>query len=83
MTSIQLLRTLNDEELIAFVLMMSDEYMLSQWVLNVYRAKKFIREGKTKDYIACKREDYERWRKNLMNEASEGEIEIYKGKYKL
>lgn len=81
MTSIDLLRTLNDEELIAFILMMSKEYMLSQWVANVHFAKKFIKEGKKRDFLGCKIEDFETWKRNLTNEASEMEKQVYNGEF--
>lgn len=84
MTSIDLLRTLNDEELIAFIKMMSgDTEKLELWVANVYRAKKFIREGKTKDYIFCSRENFKIWCDNLLNEATEDEIKVYNGTFEL
>ena len=84
MTSIDLLRTLNDEELIAFIKMMSgDTEKLQNWVLMVYRTKKFIKEGKTKDYILCSRENFKIWCDNLLNEASEDEIKVYEGTFEL
>ena len=84
MNSIDLLRTLNDEELIAFIKMMSgDTEKLELWVENVRRAKKFIRDGKIKDYICCSRVNFKIWCDNLLNEASEMEKQIYNGDLEL
>lgn len=56
---------------------------LQNWVLMVYRAKKFIKEGKTKDYILCSRENFKLWCDNLLNEATEDEIQVYNGTFEL
>lgn len=82
MTSIDLLRTLNDDELIAFILMMSrDTEILSQWVLNVLHAKEFVKGGMKRDYIGCKVKDFYLWKRNLLNEACKSEQKIYNGTF--
>ena len=80
MNSIDLLRTLTDEELIAFIIMMSDKNAIEHWTFDVFRAKKFVKTKK--ETFDLDNETFEMWKRSLLNESDEEEIKIYRGEYK-